>query len=283
MGDSAETLSEEIISRARQVEKDLYVARQLQQSLLPPELLPTPPAVRAALEAAGLDFQISKCHYQSERFRVSGLYVPCDSLGGDLYDFMTFAEGDFGVTVADVSGHGVPAAFITAIFKASFYRMIHNAQTPGDLLYQLNNELSGIVKTGDYITGIYARVCEAQRALVYSGAGHPYPFVYRAATGTVERLSENGPPLIWFRDMDYPIGRLTLAPGDKVLIFSDGLSEMKNTQRDLFGEEALQALFLKHIEQPSSLLLDAMLMDLSDFTEGHPLEDDLSVALIETL
>lgn len=270
-------INDEIYERNLQVEKDLNVARQLQQSLLPPEIPNT------AISVPNLEFQFSKCHFLNETTRITGLYVPCDALGGDLYDVMHFNDDTIGITVADVSGHGVPAGFITAIFKASFYRTTHMFTSPGDILFNLNNELANIIKTGEYITAIYCRIMNGGRTLQYSGAGHPYPILYRAATGQMERLTENGPPLVWFKDMDYPVGEVSLEPGDKLLLFTDGISEMKDPNRDIFGEEALEQLFLKHAQAGTTAPLDSMVMELSDYTQGHPLEDDMSAVLIEAL
>jgi sigma-B regulation protein RsbU (phosphoserine phosphatase) len=263
-------INQQLYERNTLVEKEMYTARQLQQSLLPP-----------CLEKAVADTGVpeSRLHFQNGQCRISGLYMPCDALGGDLYDVIQFANGTVGVAVADVSGHGLPAGFITAIFKATLFRLALSIEAPGDLLYQLNNELSDIVKTGDYVTGVYARLVNGQ--LEYSGAGHPYPIHYQAGTGQLQFLKENGTPLVWMKDMLYDTGKQPLAPGDKVLLYSDGVTEMKNIHGDLLGDERLMQLFAAAVkdEKPLNTLLSA----LSDFTEGHPLEDDVSMVLIEVL
>jgi serine phosphatase RsbU (regulator of sigma subunit) len=288
-------LNAELYERNLAVEKELYVARQLQESLLPPFLSDeqnpdslTNSASNGEMDeldaAAARPFQFSRCHHRSDSLRISGLYLPCDALGGDLYDVLTFQDQSVGVAVADVSGHGVPAAFITAIFKASFYRMTLTYDRPNDILYHLNNELANIVKTGDYVTGIYCRISPDGRNLEYSGAGHPYPILYSAATGSLSRLSENGTPLVWIPDMPYPNGAISLAPGDKVLIFTDGISEIINMNGEIFGEERLEALFLDTLKIAyGGEILDRMLQQLSDYTEGHPLQDDMSMVVIEAL
>ncbi len=269
-------VNDQIYRRNLQVEKDLHTARQLQQSLLPNPIEDTSADVLSG------EFQLSKCHYLDDHTRITGMYVPCDALGGDLYDVMKFKDDAIGITVADVSGHGVPAGFITALFKASFYRTTHTFQSPGDILFNLNNELAKIITTGEYITAIYCRLEDDGRKLLYSGAGHPYPMHYRAKTKDMARLMENGPPLVWFNDMDYPVGETSLEPGDKVLIFTDGISEMKEPNRDIYGEDELEALFLKHAQLASGgHLVEAMLQELSDYTQGHPLEDDMSLILLE--
>jgi sigma-B regulation protein RsbU (phosphoserine phosphatase) len=115
----------------------------------------------------------------------------------------------------------------------------------------------------------------------YSGAGHPYPYFYKASEDQIIRLTENGTPLVWIKDMKYPMGRIVLEPGDKLLMFTDGITEMRNINGSLYGEEALESLFLRLVRSKSKHVLDEMIQHLSDYTEGHPLEDDVSIVLVE--
>ncbi len=285
LADQLNQMNTELYERNLQVEKELYVARQLQQSLLPPIL-------KEASQAAGsnegktqeLDPQsnlYSKCHFQDERLKISGIYLPCDALGGDIYDVIQFPSNTLGVAVADVSGHGVPAAFITAIFKSSFYRITHSHSRPGDILFHLNNDLADIVKTGEYVTAVYMQLSEDRRTLEYSGAGHPYPLYYKASEKQLVRLQENGTPLVWFKGMEYPTGSVQLEPGDKLLVFTDGITEMRNIHGEMFSEETLEKMFLELIQESPEDILNTLIQRLSDFTEGHPLEDDVSAVLLE--
>lgn len=272
-------MNTELYERNLQVEKELYIARQLQQSLLPP-FLPEPAPVDGEMPS------YSKCHYRDERLKISGVYLPCDALGGDIYDVIKFANGTTGVAIADVSGHGVPAGFITAIFKSSFYRITHNHTSPADILFHLNNELADIVKTGEYVTAAYGQIhpkADNLQALSFefSGAGHPYPLHYKASEDKLYRLKENGTPLVWIKNMEYPLGQIDLEPGDKILMFTDGVSEMRNTQGAMYSEETLETAFLEMVRNQSPRILDELIQILSDFTEGHPLEDDVSIVLIE--
>lgn len=274
-------MNTELYERNLQVEKELYVARQLQQSLLPPFL---PDSTLPAEDVSAF----SKCHYRNDKLKISGVYLPCDALGGDIYDIIQFPNGTVGVAIADVSGHGVPAGFITAIFKSSFYRITHNHDCPADILYHLNNELADIIKTGEYVTGIYGRIFTPddqphKQVFEFSGAGHPYPLYYKASEHKLYRLKENGTPLVWIKNMEYPLGRVDLEPGDKIFMFTDGVSEMRNIHEAMYSEEQLEQSFMALIEQKSPRILDEIIQQLSDFTEGHPLEDDLSVVLIEAL
>jgi serine phosphatase RsbU (regulator of sigma subunit) len=270
-------INTELYDRNLLIENELYNARQLQQSLLPLALPETDPLMTVGVA--------SRRHVETEQVKVSGLYLPCDSLGGDLYDVMPLPDGMLGLTMADVSGHGLPAGFVTALFKSSLYRMTHTYQMPHEILYHLNNELCELVRTGDYITGLYCRLLEGSRRLQFAGAGHPYPVHYQASTRSIKRLEENGPPLIWMPDMEYAMLEVDVAAGDKILLFTDGVSEMQNLTDELYGEDRLESLFCELAQadpEPGQLpLLDRLLGVLSEFTEGASLKDDLSMVLIE--
>jgi len=285
-------MNADLYERNLQVEKELYVTRQLQQSLLPP-YLPS--------SAGGGDMEtelsISKCHYHNHRMRISGLYLPCDALGGDFYDVAQFGDDTVGVSLADVSGHGVPAAFITAMYKSAFYRISHNYSAANDILHHINNELIDIVKTGDYITALYMRIMlnsegaqiatpsgnSSDIAVEFSGAGHPYPLYYSARTGQIQRLTENGPPLVWVRNSDYPLMTFILEPNDKLLLYTDGVTDIRNRDGDLLGEKALESAFLELVDKEGQVVLDSLLSKLSDFADAQALEDDMSMVLIEAL
>lgn len=269
-------LNQQFYHRNIQVEKELYITRQLQQSLLP--------KVMDLGDAEHFDPSIlSKVHYQDEKIRVSGVYLPCDTLGGDLYDVLVLPDNRLGVSISDVSGHGVPAGFVTAIFKTVLHRIANLEQDPSVILQELNDELCSIVTTGDYVTGVYTQINLETLTFTYAGAGHPYPFYYQAGTKTWRRLTENGTPLVWVKGMVYQQESLLLSPGDKIYLFTDGVSEIKNLSDDLYGEERLTNLLDAIIRNEEPYLLDAILAGLSDFTEGAPIADDISMVLIEVL
>ncbi|MEB3206986.1 MAG: PP2C family protein-serine/threonine phosphatase, partial [Vampirovibrionales bacterium] len=232
---------------------------------------------------------LSKCHYNSSQLRVTGVYLPCDALGGDIYDVIQFPDGSMDVSVADVSGHGVPASFITAIYKATCYRATHTYQQPGDILQAVNQELCQLIKTGHYVTTVYCKLRPIENTpqvlLHYSGAGHPYPLLFEAQTKQIKRLNENGLPLAWLSDGQYATRSLMLNPGDKLLLFTDGVTELKSFLDELYGEPRLEALFTSLCQEDSSdqPLLDALVNALSEFADGALLPDDMSLLLVEMI
>jgi phosphoserine phosphatase RsbU/P len=116
-----------------------------------------------------------------------------------------------------------------------------------------------------------------------AGAGHPYPFYYNAEKQTMSRLQKNGTPLVWVRDIEYPKDTVTLNPGDKIFLFTDGISELRNPDGEMFGEQRIETVMLEAIKNQEPFLTDYLIGCLSDYTEGAPLEDDISMMLIEAL
>jgi serine phosphatase RsbU (regulator of sigma subunit) len=279
MNDQLASQNQELYDRNLQVEKELYTTRQLQQSLLPPQINEADEAIPLTNDTNALGKP--RLHFKNDRLKITGVYMPCDALGGDLYDIIPFPDESVGVTLADVSGHGVPAGFVTTLFKSSFYRATNQHKEPDQVLFQVNNELADIVKTGEYVTALYMRIKENGRFLEFSGAGHPYPIWYHAATQSISRIEENGTPLVWIPGIDYPLAELPLEAGDKLLMFTDGISEMRNPEGDILGEEEMEVWLLQLIEKGSKKILHDLMLKSSDFAQGEPMGDDLSMVLVE--
>jgi serine phosphatase RsbU (regulator of sigma subunit) len=274
--DEWQSLSKELTTRSVELEKELEKTKQLQLSLLPADI--------GAQQGANYNpFAYSKLHYTSDMVQVHGLYLPCEAIGGDLYDLITFKDKTLGILMSDVSGHGLPAAFITAMIKSSFYRITHHHQSPDQVLFHLNNQLADVVKTGDYSTALYLHLDEVHKTIQFAGAGHPYPYHYEAKTGEIHRLAENGTPLVWIPNIPYAMQERTLEAGDKILLFTDGISELQNPEDEMLGEDRLGDLLKSVIDEGATGadLLDSMLGVLSDFTQGHPLGDDMTMLLLE--
>lgn len=278
----------DLIKRMEMMEAELYMARQLQQSLLP-ETIPGLPAFNP-----NLSFQISRTHVQQAAvdgkpaLAIHGCYIPCDALGGDFYDIIQHDDGSISLLLADVSGHGVTAGFVTAIIKALFHQVGRKQISPAALMSGLNNHLAKILKTGAYATGVAIHLtpnADGTCTLKYSNAGHPYPYLWhRSQDGAealeLERLNANGMALAWFADMDYPEAEVTLKPGHRLVIYTDGTPEMMDAEANIYTEEAFEATQHQHIGHNQPPTLDYILQDLSDFACGTPLNDDLTMVMI---
>lgn len=226
------------------ISQELETARRIQSSLLPRRM----PEVRGlALDAR---------------------YLPMADVGGDLYDFLAADVERVGILVADVSGHGVPAALIASMVKVALAAQAEHASDPAAVLAGLNRILHGNLERG-FVTAAYIYI-EGGTA-TYASAGHPPPLVW--TEGRVEELRQESLPLGRFRKAEYRNGELRLAPGDRLLLYTDGVTEALSPSGEPFGEERLRDLLA------SSGDLDAILSRLAEWTGREALDDDVTLVV----
>jgi sigma-B regulation protein RsbU (phosphoserine phosphatase) len=195
-----------------EIQKELSLARSIQLSLLPG------------------DFP------DSSSFRVAALYVPMTSVAGDFYDFVVADEARAGLLIADVSGHGVPAALIASMVKMAAISQREQAAHPGLLLTGMNRALFGNTQ-GQYVTAAYASLDAQRSELRYAAAGHPAMLLLRG--GEVSEVVENGLLLAAVDGIEYSERALAMTPGDRIVLYTDGIVEARNAAGRIFGEDAL--------------------------------------------
>ena len=195
-----------------EIQKELDVARSIQMSILPGEF----PA--------------------STAFRVGAKYVPMAAVAGDLYDFLHADAKRAGLLIADVSGHGVPAALIASMVKMAATAQRAQAAHPAKLLAGMNAALCGNTQ-GQVVTAAYVHLDAEARELRYAAAGHPSMLMLR--DGQVQEIAENGLLLAATERAEYTERTMKLNAGDRLLLYTDGLIEAKDGRGQMFGEEAL--------------------------------------------
>ena len=195
------------------VENELATARQIQQSILPKR----GPAI------ATLD--------------VASVYLPASSVGGDFFDFIETDDHRCTFLVADVSGHGVPAALVASMFKVAVQMLVTHAAEPARLLSELNAFFRGRIER-QFITAVVAFVDGASGDLTIATAGHPPPFV-RRADSRVEEVGASGPVLGRFCNARFAEQTLHLDPGDTLVLYTDGIPEAANAAEEQFGYDRL--------------------------------------------
>jgi sigma-B regulation protein RsbU (phosphoserine phosphatase) len=195
-----------------EIQKELEVARSIQLSILP------------------------GAFPESADFRVAARYVPMTAVAGDLYDFLMTDAGRAGLLIADVSGHGVPAALIASMVKMAATSQRDEAAHPARLLAGMNSALCGNTQ-GQFVTAAYVHLDAQRRELRYAAAGHPAMLLLRE--GRVIEIAENGLLLAATDDALYTEKSMTLERGDRLLLYTDGLLEAKDGAGRMFGEESL--------------------------------------------
>ncbi len=239
--------------RAR-IEQEMQTARLIQHSLLPKE----------APHLAG--------------WRLATYYQPAREVGGDLYDFLTFADGRLGLVIGDVTDKGVPAALVMATTCSMLRAAAQASDSPGDVLAQVNNLLYADTPERMFVTCFYAILEPASGKMRYANAGHDLP--YQRNCGEVVELLATGMPLGLMPDMHYEEFEAQISQGDSILFYSDGLVEAHNPTREMFGFPRLKTL-LASSPDPSSLI-DGLLGKLKDFTgTGWEQEDDVTMVTLE--
>jgi sigma-B regulation protein RsbU (phosphoserine phosphatase) len=237
------------------VDRELQAIAEIQRGLLPSEL-PTIPTMELA------------AHYQTAR-----------RAGGDYYDFFQLDGGKWGILIADVSGHGSPAAVLMAVTHSLAHAFCHQPTNPSEMLEHLNERLCRQYTTtnGLFVTAWYAVYDPAKRELAYASAGHNPPRVKRCEDGSIFSLDKvGGMPLGIMADEEYEAGVQTLRPGDQIIFYTDGITEAMNPKGEMFGPARLDDV-LSNCTLYASGLIQRLLESVDHFTEGHPADDDRTV------
>lgn len=241
--------------RVAAVGRELETARQIQQSILPKR----PPAIEGLSIAA---------HYDSMA-----------EVAGDFYDFVVTPSGQLGVLVADVSGHGVPAAIVASMVKIALAVQEGDIADPGQVLTRMNRALCGRFELA-YVTAAFALIDPAARTLTYAAAGHPSPLLVRAAGG-VDSLDERGMVLGFLPDARYTSATVRdLAPGDRLVFYTDGITEASRDDGEFFGDRQFRDLLTLHLSQPADRFL-ATLIDRARHWTGADFTDDVTVVVVD--
>jgi len=237
--------------------RDLEFARNVQQHLLP----------RSLPESEGIHFDVR--------------YYPHDLVGGDFYDIRELSPGKFGVLLADVRGHGVSAALYTMVLKNIEDNQADIASDPAAFVGALNRDLSKVVVAESFATGFYAVVDAEENRVAYTNAGHPGPLHYHACDGSVTQIGAGGLPLGVLEGEKYEAESLKLEPGDLLLSYTDGATEVVDKDGQMLGEQGLGKLLVEAIAPGRAKLLDRLYRRVIETCASVSLADDVLLLTIE--
>ncbi len=238
----------------RVAERDLLLARRVQQHFLPQNSLQVP------------------------GYRIAESYVPARAVGGDHYDFHRYADGRIGLVIADVSGKAVSAALVMARFGMAARLLAGHASGPLDLIVTLNVLLLDELEAGMFVTAQALALDPASGALEIVNAGHPAPLRRRADGVLAEYALAAGAPLGANARTAFQASQHLLAPGDLMVLYTDGLNEAENEAGIQFGLEAAARAIGPHAEARAAL--DALDAALGAFVGTTPAIDDLTLVVI---
>ncbi len=249
---------QDALLRARS-EEELNLARRIQRSFLLSQF-PSRPGVE-----------------------VHALNVSSKQVSGDFYDVVPAGDRAFLICVADVSGKGVPAALLGSMLQASLRTQAPIATSVGAMVSNVNSLLCQGVANGQFATMFLARMDEATMTMSYVNAGHNHPVLVRA-NGTRELLEKGGPMVGSFDLVPFEEGRVALAPGDRVVMYTDGLSEAMDAHQEMYGDDRLVDLAAAlPAGQSARESTDSIMGALAQFLNGEEPQDDMTLLVMRVL
>lgn len=242
----------ELEVKQKSIAKDLKLASDIQRGIIP-QTIP---------DWKGLQFWNS--------------FLPMQEVSGDYYDYFTTDDSMIGIALCDVSGHGVPAAFITALSKMLF--SVYRSSSPSSIFKKVNRDLLELLQYQGYTTCIYA-VIDENYSMTYSVAGHPKPILVRKETSQAQILEGEGTFLGMFPEANdyYEDYKVQLSPGDKIFLYTDGVTEAESDDGSRFGESRLLDAINQTKDLPIRESIESIMKVLNEFTMGTDQGDDITV------
>ena len=245
--------------RLLSIENELAVARQLQFSILPT----TTPELR--------------------NLRIAAVYEPMTEVAGDFYEYLPVDEYRSGFLVADVSGHGVPAALIASMIKVAVQSVATCASDPAELLRRLREILSAQLQ-GQFVSVAYLWIDAEARTARYSAAGHPPLLWWRSTDRALSRIESNGMLFGAPFGGEYPVREIFFSPGDRFLLYTDGFSEPENADGESFGDRKLEQILRDNPSRPAAELSLLLLYEVRKWQPASlPQQDDITLLVIDLL
>jgi sigma-B regulation protein RsbU (phosphoserine phosphatase) len=249
----------QIAKQLVEINTELEMARQIQLSILPSS---TP-------KIAGME--------------IVARYIPMTSVAGDFYDFIVVDATHIGILIADVSGHGLPAALIASMLQVALTAQVRHASEPGKVLAGLNQALCGKFQH-NFVTAAYVYVDLEKNIMTYGGAGHPPLLLWHKSSGQTSQLLENGLVLGQFEEATYDSLQVPIEAGDRFVLYTDGILETSNPKDEEFGTDRFMQFMETNHELAAGLFADAVLLELARWLEQPPGEghkDDISLVTVD--
>ncbi len=254
--------SQKNLAEQERLQKEMQVAQEIQQTLLPSEFP------------------------DLEGYELASYYEAAREVGGDYYDFVEVDKDTLGIVVADVSGKGVPGSLVMTMIRTALRTEARGLKDAAEVLSRVNDFVIGDMKKGMFVTVFYVIIDGKRRRLNYASAGHNPMILYRSTTKKTYYLNPRGFPIgIQLHEKDLfrksiESDTIQLAEDDILLIYTDGITEAMNDKRELFGEERLLKIFRDSGQLRVKPFVEQIKEEILSFTEGFPQSDDITLVAI---
>jgi len=249
--------NEQLLARDSEVTYYMKVAARLQQRLVLPAAPPAWPELTWGVH-----------------------YSPLNPLGGDYYDFAQPSADELGILIADASGHGIPAAMVAIMARLAFREIAERTNKPSEVLAAMNRRLADLTEER-FVTAFYGVLNRQTLRLTYANAGHPFPLRHVARTRTAEALSARGLLLGIDPDEVYREREVDLMPGDRLCLFTDGVTDCRNAIGESFGLERIAAAIAPDGRLDRTILGGRLIDRLNEFCGDAKQSDDMTLVMAE--
>lgn len=247
----------ELLEKNQKIQKDLMIAKALQEEVI--KTLPQVPELY-----------------------IDAKYIAMDELGGDVYDIRRIGKFSYSFLIADVSGHGVPAALITTMTKTSFINRGHFSKTTSEICQEVNNDMFALIgDTNYYLTAFYAALDLSNLTLQYTNCGHHKCIVHRAQSGEIIELDTEGFFIGIRFDTVYETKEIQMNIGDKLILFTDGFPEARNSKSEFYENERIINFVKKNGNSKPAEFINSFLDDVNEFCGDYPANDDRAILVME--
>ena len=253
---SREVIRLKTLEEQRKNEQELALAQETQESLLP------------------------RCLPQFENYRIHAFNSPTRYVGGDFYDFLQLSSGEWMGVLADVSGKGMSAALLSSMVLGALSMEFRSGTRPDEVLNRVNLLLCEKSLPYQFVT-LFLFLLSPDGTGQFISAGHNPAYLYRSATGKIERLVSDSHFLGMFDFAIYPTTMLHLDKRDILVVYSDGLTDAHNCREEMFGEERLLKIIRERASLGSQVLERTLLQAIEEFTQGVPQTDDITFVVVE--
>lgn len=234
----------------QQITRDLQIARRVQEALVPP------------------------ASFQSPQLEIRSAYIPSEMLSGDFYDYF-LNDNIMYLFVADVSGHGLPAAILVSLLKSYIHTEAEAGTRLSDLMARLNDFLFSVSLPTQYATAQLFRI-DGEGNLAYANAAHPPFLLFQRERGRAQLHEDPSPLLGAMPAMDYDERKLKIAPGDTMFVYTDGLTDRRNESGEFYSVDRVAALLEQHADADLSTVYQAIDADVRGFLATDEFKDDIA-------
>jgi sigma-B regulation protein RsbU (phosphoserine phosphatase) len=215
-------------------------------------------------------------------YDISGTYIPADEIGGDYFDFIPLKDGRFGIVLADVSGHGVPAALVMSAFRALLRTQAQIDPDPASIFHHINSLLPEISGIADFVTGIYGILDPKNGSFIHTNCGH-HPFLCLRADGHMENSEIGNPALGIFKNLALKNITITLNKGDSLIIYTDGIIESQDQKGETFGTARLSETISRFKDLSAEEMISKVIQAVDAFFDNDTFLDDVTLLILKKI